>query len=324
MFENRWALRGLILFTLFFLMSVLDFDAWARVGGGRSMGSRGSRSYTAPRMAPAPTPANPSLGSRQPYTSPAPSPLGGGGFFRGIAGGILGGMIGGMLFRSLGFAGSGAGFGGGFGLMDLLLIGALLYGIYRFTTRRRSEAPAETPAGTYYRDAPGTDARPAAPSLPAYRIGEAENDLATGLRHLRQMDPHFDEKRFTDSCTDQFFQIQGAWANRDMSGVRNLLTEEMYQALQEDAEKLKAKRQINRLDNIAVRLVEIVELWQEGGEDFITVRFYANLIDYTIDEQSGQVVSGSKSEPVKFNEYWTFARPVGDHPWKLTDISQAK
>jgi predicted lipid-binding transport protein (Tim44 family) len=327
MFENRWALRGLIFFTLFFLLSVLELDAWARAGGGRSMGSRGSRSYTAPRTTPAPAPANPSLGTRQPSAAPAPapSPLGGGGFFRSIAGGIVGGMIGGMLFRSLGFAGGGgAGVGGGFGLMDLLLIGALLYGIYWFIKRRRSETPAEAPAGTYTRDASVPDAKPAAPSLPAYGAGGAESDLAAGLRHIRQMDPRFDEKHFTDACTDQFFQIQGAWANRDMANARNLLTEEMYKTLQGDAEKLKAKRQINRLDNIAVRSVEIVELWQEGGEDFITVRFFANLLDYTTDEQSGQVVSGSKSDPVKFNEYWTFTRPVGDHTWKLTAISQAE
>jgi len=241
-----------------------------------------------------------------------------------MAGGIVGGMLGGMLFRSLGFAGGGAGVGGGIGMMDLLLIGALLYGIYWFIKRRRSVAPAEAPAGTYYRESPAADARQTAPPMPALESGGLDNDVATGLRHLRQMDPRFDEKRFTDSCMDQFFQIQGAWANRDMSSVRNILTDGMFKTLQEDAEKLKAKKQINRLENIAVRSVEIVELWQEGGEDYITVKLYANLLDYTIDEQTGQVVSGSRTEPVKFNEYWTFTRPVGDYSWKLSAISQVE
>ena len=290
------------------------------------MGSRGSRSYSTPRSTPAPSPTNPSQGSNQfnSPSAPASSPFGGGGFLRSMAGGMVGGMLGGMLFRSLGFAGGGAGVGGGIGMMDLLLIGALLYGIYWFIKRRRSVAPAETLAGTYYRGLPAADARQTAPPMPSFESGGLENDVATGLRHLRQMDPRFDEKRFTDSCMDQFFQIQGAWANRDMSSVRNILTDGMFKTLQEDAEKLKAKKQINRLDNIAVRSVEIVELWQEGGEDFITVKLYANLLDYTIDEQTGQVVSGSKTDPVKFNEYWTFTRPVGDHPWKLSAINQVE
>ena len=92
MLKNRWALSGLIVFTLFFLLSVLEIDAWARAGGGRSMGSRGSRSYTPPRSTPAPAPANPSQGSRQFNTpaAPAPSPFGGGGFLRSMAGGIIG------------------------------------------------------------------------------------------------------------------------------------------------------------------------------------------------------------------------------------------
>lgn len=328
MFNNRWALSGLIVFTLFFFLSILEIDAWARIGGGRSMGSRGSRSYTPPRSTPAPAPANPSQGSRQFNTpsTPASSPFGGGGFLRSMAGGIVGGMLGGMLFRSLGFAGgAGAGgTGGGFGMMDLLLIGALLYGIYWFIKRRRGEATAESPAGTYYRELPAQDAGRTARPILAYESGGPENEVATGLHHIRQMDPDFDEKGFTDACMDRFFLIQGAWANRDMSAVRNILTDEMFGTLHDDAEKLKAKKQINRLENIAVRSVEIVELWQEGGEDFITVKFYANLLDSTIDEQTGQLISGSKTEPVKFNEYWTFTRPVGDHPWKLSAISQVE
>ena len=149
MLANRWARFGLVFFSLFFLLSVLEIDAWARVGGGGSFGSRGSRTYTAPRATPAPTPSGPSQGTRQYNPSqPAPSPLGGGGFLRGMAGGIVGGMLGGMLFRSLGFAGGAGGTGGGIGFMDIILIGALLYGIYWFIKRRRSQATA----GTSYRD----------------------------------------------------------------------------------------------------------------------------------------------------------------------------
>ena len=35
-------------------------------------------------------------------------------------------------------------------------------------------------------------------------------------------------------------------------------------------------------------------------------------------------VSGSRTEPVKFQEYWTFTRPVGDHPWRLSAIHQSE
>ena len=324
MLDNRLARCGFVLFSLFFLLSVLEIDAWARAGGGGSMGSRGSRSYSAPRSTPAP--ASPSQGARQYNPAPpAPSPFGGGGMLRGMAGGIMGGivggMLGGMLFRSLGFAGgSGGGFGGGgIGIMEIILIGALLYGIYWFIKRRRSQAQA----GVSYRDSSAINAGQTTSTMPAYEPEVQESDVETGLRHIRQMDPRFDERNFTDGCMDRFFQIQGAWANRDMSGIRNLLTDEMHKGFQEEADQLRVKQRINRLDNIAVRSVEITEVWQEGGADFITAKIYANLLDYTTDERTGEVLSGSKTEPVKFQEYWTFTRPVGDHPWKLSAINQA-
>lgn len=102
------------------------------------------------------------------------------------------------------------------------------------------------------------------------------------------------------------------------------MTEEMSRIIQGDAEKLKSERKMNKLENIAVRSVDIVEAWQESGKDYLTVRFFANLLDYTVDETTGQVVSGSKTEPVKFEEYWTLTRTVGDNPWQLSAINQAE
>ena len=80
--------------------------------------------------------------------------------------------------------------------------------------------------------------------------------------------------------------------------------------------------EINRLENIAVRQAALTEGWQEKGQDFVTVYFLASLVDYTTDESGAQVLDGSRTEPVKFEEYWTFARPVGPNPWKLSAIQQ--
>ncbi len=323
MFAYRWARCGLLIFAFFFTLSILEIDAWARVGGGRSFGSFGIRTFSMTRSAP--TPMAPSQGSRQYGTpaTPASSRFGGGGFLRSMAGGIAGGMLGGMLFRSLGFAGDANGFGGGIGFMDIILIGALLYGIYWIIRRRRSEATAGVPTGASYRESYGADAGQTASATQTYGTAQGD-DVETGLRHIRQMDPRFDEKRFSDGCLDAFFRIQGAWANRDMTGVRDILTDEMHATLRGEAEQLKTQRRINRLENIAVRSVDPVEAWQEGGADFITVKIYANLLDYTVDETTSQVLSGSRTEPVKFIEYWTFTRSVGDNPWKLSAIQQTE
>jgi predicted lipid-binding transport protein (Tim44 family) len=108
-----------------------------------------------------------------------------------------------------------------------------------------------------------------------------------------------------------------------MRGAGAVLTPEMTDILQKDSDRLRAQRRVNRLENIAVRSVTLTEVWQEGGQDYVTVRFLASLLDYTVEEASDHVVEGSRSEPVKFEEYWTFARPVGPNPWRLSAIQQA-
>lgn len=300
-------------------------DAQARAGGGRSMGSRGSRSYMQPvappsqggatrQYAPSGTPY------QQPYQTPYRQPSRGlfGNFGSSMLGGIAGGMLGGMLFRSLGFGGGYGGGGGGIGLFDILLLAGIAYLIYRFVTRRRAESepyqrndyggPGNVIQMGEYQNAVG------------YQGGES--DLSQGIAHIRQMDPGFDERRFNDQVMDIFFKIHGAWMNRDLGTVTGLLTDEMRGIFQRDLDDLKRLRRVNRLENIAVRTVEISEAWQEGGKDFVTALIYANLLDYTTDEATGEVLAGNKTDPVKFEEYWTFTRPVGNNPWMLSGIDQ--
>jgi len=240
---------------------------------------------------------------------------------------MVGGLAGGLLFRSL-FGGPSAygapasGGGGGIGLFDILLLLGIGYLIYWYIKKKRQEAAATE---GYYQS---TAVEPVhqAQFPPVYdqpQISAETRDLQQGLANIRQYDSYFDGASFQDMGMDVFFKIQGAWANRDMSSVRHLLTDEMFQILQGDADRLKAQKNINRLENIAVRSVDITEAWQEAGSDFITVRIYANLLDYNVDESTGQVVEGSKTEPVKFEEYWTFTRPVGNNPWQLSAIQQA-
>jgi predicted lipid-binding transport protein (Tim44 family) len=330
--------KGLVIFAAFIYLffGILELDAFARAGGGRSSGSRGSRpsgpsrSYTSPSQ---PKTDAGSYGAQTKPSNPQPTPFqqpSSGGFLRGLAGGLMGGFLGAMLFRSLGFAGTGAGFGGGIGLFEILLGAAFLFGVYWYFKGRRKVALARNESNTgtqhcYGNPGPETYAsgplpRPMAEAPSASPDG---SDVNTGLQYIRQMDAAFDENAFRETSADIFFRIQGGWANRDLDPVTGLLTSEIHSTLKADLDEMKRGKRINRLENVAVRSVDLVEAWQESGSDYITVRFLASILDYTVDEATGQVISGSKVDPVKFEEYWTFTRPVGNHPWKLSAIQQS-
>lgn len=300
--------------VMFLGITVMEQTAHARAGGGRSFGNRGSRSYSRP--------ASPAYRPSQQYNTPTQPPPyrqqpSSGGFLRGMAGGLVGGMLGSMLFRGTGYAGHG-GMGGGIGFFDILLLAGIAYLIYRFIKKKQPEVAS----GGYSQGGYQATSVPPPYSGSYQESPTMEGGADSGLANIRQMDPGFDENRFNDTAMDTFFRIQGAWMNRDLTSVSGLLTDEMKRIFQEDLDRLLRDRQTNRLENIAVRNVEIVEAWQESGQDYITTLIYANLLDYTTDDTSGAVVSGSKTDPVKFEEYWTFTRPIGNNPWRLSAIAQ--
>jgi predicted lipid-binding transport protein (Tim44 family) len=287
-------------------------DAWARAGGGSSGGSRGSRGFSTP-SSPAPSrdlgrPATPAPAAPQPA---APSRWGGLG---GMLGGLLvGGLIGSLLF--------GGGHGFGIGLLEILIIGGLIWFALSYM-RSRQQQPA-APSG-YAAPDDGRGWQPAAQySATTAATVEPPLDIERGLGHIRQMDPGFDPKQVIEQASDIFFKVQAAWMARDMRTAAGVLTPEMQNILQRDCDKLRAERRINRLENIAVRSAELTEAWQEAGHDWVTVRFLANLLDYTTDESGARVLEGSRTEPVKFEEYWTFVRPVGPNAFRLSAIQQA-
>jgi predicted lipid-binding transport protein (Tim44 family) len=318
--------RTLVL-TLLLVLAILPVlsvtDAWARAGSGGSSGSRGSRSYSAPAR-PSQSPVTPSQPSSPALTPAQPQRPGWGGMFGGLLGGLLlGGLLGGLLF--------GGGFGSGIGLLEILIVAGLAW--FAFSAMRRRQAGAQPGyamagggGGPFARDEAATAPRygaTAPASTATLEPPAAPSDLARGLEHIRQMDPGFDARALAEAASDIFFKVQGAWTARDLRSVSAQLTPEMQELLQRDCDRLRAAGKINRLENIAVRAAEVTEAWQEGGQDYVTVHFLASLLDYTTDESGARVLDGSRTEPVKFEEYWTFTRPVGPNPIRLSAIQQA-
>lgn len=298
--------------TLAALLTLQAGEAFARAGSG---GSRGSRSSSAPASPTTPSSPSRSLSTPTSPTTPTPAPQPSRGWFGGIMGGLagfaLGGLLGSMLF--------GGGFGGGIGLLEILLIGGGLFLLFRFMSARRdaqqqpSYAMAGAPSGGGYT---GGGAGTATPEMPA-----VESDLDRGLGHIRAMDPSFDPGFVADAARGLFGDVQRALTGRDMSPVSSRLTSRMYTELSGQCEQLRAAHQTNRMEAMNLRRVEVTEAWQESGQDFVTVYLGGSLVDYTVDD-TGAVVAGSKT-PQEFEEFWTFMRPVGPNPWRLSAIQGA-
>ena len=303
-------IRGMIylsalLFAFCFVASTFVDNADARSrGGGRSFS--GSRSYSS-----TPSRTSPNTGSMN-----TRSPFGSSSFMRGLGGGIMGGFLGSMLFGGMGHAAGGGGFGGsGIGLFEILIFGGIIYFLYKKFVMRRTEnnGSGGYPAPGQGYDSIGDSYARSSGSIPDLAPPGADvGDRVSG--------PAFDPEAFKEFAQDVFFKVQAAWTRRDITVMRQYLGSELLSEYEGHFADLKAKGRINKLENIAVRKVEIADSGMMDGEEFIIVRFTANLLDYTVDEASGEVLEGDSSEPVKFDEKWAFARKKGTSAWKLEGI----
>jgi len=308
-------------------------------GNGNSYSSQSRPQGQTPYSGNAPGNSNPY--AQRPYQAP---PSTGSSFLKTMGAGIAGGVIGNMLFRSLGMGGMGGGMGmgsggfgvggGGFGIIEFLLLLGLIFVLFKVFARkplaansnsifgnnevRRDEGQYENnrdeAANLMHEARPNGWSGNHSHSDPNYGDSDRSGSQAGNFQEAPAID--------RDQAMDLFFQVQGAWANRDLSSALSLLDTEARTFLEDELFRLKSLKQINRLENIAVRDVQAIESWRDLGKEFSTVKITANLLDFNVDETTLQVVSGSKTTPVKFEEYWTFTRENGS-PWKLSAIQQS-
>lgn len=234
-----------------------------------------------------------------------------GSFAKSMAGGLLGGALGAMLFGSL--------LGGqGLGILPLLLLAGVGYFLFRKMSSANSTTnrpPTPPPFGQQ-----NTNIPPSYPSDFGQEESSASLPVDQGLAQIKATDPSFDAKYFTEVASDVFFKVQAGWMRQDIDSFRTLLGDTLAAEYAKHFDEMKAKGVVNKLESIAVRGVEIVDAGSDGQEDFVTVRFTASLLDYTVETATGNIIEGSDSSPIKFDERWTWARPVRTEKWKLEGI----
>jgi predicted lipid-binding transport protein (Tim44 family) len=301
------------------LMSAVT-PADARVGGGISSGSRGSRSFSAPpSTSTAPSTASP---FNRTYAQPGSPGLGtsGGGFFnrpgRGLLGGLAAGFLGAGLFGMLFGGGLFGGLGGLSSLLGLILQVGLIIFLVRMAMswwqRRNGMSSAYAGAGLGSAAGPGPAGGLGAQS--SYSTGSGFG-LGSGSAPLEIVAG--DYEAFERLLTE----IQAAWSNEDTAKLRTLATPEMVSYFDNDLQQNRARNVVNKVSGTKLLQGDLAEAWREGNTDYASVAMRFSMIDQTLDRTSGRLVEGSE-QPTEATEVWTFVRPRGAG-WELSAIQQA-
>jgi len=322
---TRGIIRALaVVLSVALPLAMVISAADARVGGGSSSGSRGSKTYSAPpSTTTAPGAAQPMNRTfTQPGTPAAGAAAAGaankGGFFN--RPGMMGGMLGGL---AMGFLGAGlfgmltggslfSGLGGLSSIIGLLLQIGLIIIVVRLAMSwwQRRHTPASASA---YAAGPAPAAEgPGAPT--SFRSGLSGFGLGSNQPAL-EIQPA-DYEAFERLLGD----VQAAWSNEDVAKLHTLATPEMVSYFSKDLEENKARNDLNKVTDVKLLQGDLAEAWREGETDFASVAMRFSLVDKTTERTTGRLVAGSDT-PVEVTEVWTFARRRGAD-WELSAIQQ--
>ena len=259
-------------------------SADARVGGGLSSGSRGSRTFSAPPS------TSTAPGTAQPFnrtlTQPGSPGIGASQRAAGSSIVLAEVCLAALPRASLAPACSGMLFGGGmFGglgglssILGLILQIGLILIVVRLAMswwqRRHATAPAYAGAAAGY----------GAPSSMRPGIGFG---LGSGSAPLEIVPADY------EAFERLLGEIQAAWANEDIAKLRTLATPEMVSYIDDDLAAYKSRNQTNVVSGVKLLQGDLAEAWREGDTDFASVAMRFALVDKTIDNATGRLVKGS-------------------------------
>ena len=254
----------------------------ARLGGGRSLGSQ--RQMTTPQKQ-----ATPPSQQQQPASAPQPA----GSRWLGPLAGLAAGLGLGWLFAQ-------GGFGSVMGvLLMALLAGVVVFALVRFLSRGRSQGSPLQYAGL------GSETVAAPP--PSQLLGDAGARPDFRSQFVPNIPPGFDLDGFLKEAQRNFLRLQEANDRGDLVRLRQVTTQEMFDALKSEGQERPAGQQTD----VVTLNASLLELVTERDLHWASVRF------------SGSIREESRAPAEPFEEIWNLCKPVnGSSGWLLAGIQQ--
>lgn len=147
------------------------------------------------------------------------------------------------------------------------------------------------------------------PVMPGAQATDAST--LSDVQDYATVDPQFSASAFTEKLSNLYVQFQNAWQAKDLTPLRPYLTDAYFNKCDRQLDAYRQNRQTNRIDRPSVLGVELVGWKQEAGVDVMVARLRTRIVDYVVDDATGNIIRGSNTAE-KFMEYeWDLVRTSG-------------
>ncbi len=131
------------------------------------------------------------------------------------------------------------------------------------------------------------------------------------ISEYNQLDPNFDSAKLSQKISNLYVQMQQGWQDKDIESLRPYFTDTLYAQMDRQLDALRRNQQTNYIERIAVLNVTLNGFCQSDGNDHIYATLNTRIVDYTVSDKDGTLISGSKTAE-KFMTYrWHMVRPSG-------------
>ena len=145
------------------------------------------------------------------------------------------------------------------------------------------------------------------------RIAGAQRTvLPMTIEDLKKQDPAFSEEKMKEKIGNLYVRMQECWQNKTWEEMRTGMDDAIFNQFNAQLNSLIKAGKTNYVDDIAVLGVDLTGFGQDDKHDIVTALVRVRIKDYTVDDATGAVVSGSKTAE-KFMTYeWTMIRTKGE------------
>ncbi len=125
---------------------------------------------------------------------------------------------------------------------------------------------------------------------------------------LQKTDPNFTAPDFISFAKQVYMDIQYAWMNRDLTPVKGVLHQNLYQQTQSQINQKIAEGVKNYLERISVNTAYMTSFRRDSEYEYLSVYLSSSMIDYQVREATGEILYGNRE--TRWNMFYkmTFMR----------------
>ena len=128
---------------------------------------------------------------------------------------------------------------------------------------------------------------------------------------IRKKDPNFSADDFVTFSKQVYIDIQTAWCNRDLTPVRPIMHQNLYNTTQRQVQDKINQGIVYHYENIAINTAYLTSFVRDKDYEYLTVYLNARMIDYQVEEKTGNIIRGDKTTRWDMRYKMKYVRSVG-------------